>query len=234
MAFELKASLLINHKEHNVSYIYACGTLKKFRGKSLMKQILEKIYIEACQADKAAVILLPASDSLYSYYENLGFQKFFYQNKSRIESSKKHLSKQKNIYHISKTNATIYSSLRKQHLLADYTIHYPNSHFQVLDELFAHEPQQGFFLISKEKKVIGFCFIEKTEETLYLKELYLFEPFSDTLYQLFFEQFQVRQIELTMPLSFENDQNQPSALIRWNPRFLPQKKSRGYFNFGLE
>ena len=77
MAFAISTNL----SQFSIKYIYACATKKQYRGKGIMKNLLEIIYIDACHTDDVAGIFLrPANNSLTKYYQTLGFIDFFYRN----------------------------------------------------------------------------------------------------------------------------------------------------------
>ena len=58
---------------HKVKYIYAACTLEEFRGRGLMRELLEycKIYCSELSCD--GIFLVPAEESLYGYYERFGY-----------------------------------------------------------------------------------------------------------------------------------------------------------------
>jgi GNAT superfamily N-acetyltransferase len=77
MLFILPAETFIHGELRSLSYIYACATLPDFRGKGLMKQMLEYAFQIAQQDRVFALFLIPANPTLSSYYKNLGFKDGF-------------------------------------------------------------------------------------------------------------------------------------------------------------
>ena len=64
-------------KMYPVYYIYAVATFKKFRGKGYMKSLINYSNSLALKKGQLYSLLLPASESLYKFYEGLGYKKFF-------------------------------------------------------------------------------------------------------------------------------------------------------------
>lgn len=64
-------------------YVYGVGTVKDARGKGYMKEVFQKM--EACFGDRVDFYyLVPASESLFSLYETIGYKKGFYLKKELL------------------------------------------------------------------------------------------------------------------------------------------------------
>ena len=225
MAFLLPASIQINHKKFPVTYLYACATLPEYRGKGLMKNIIDKAYHDACLKNEIGVFLMPANESLYEYYQMMGFANFFYQNEQKytLSSSESIIAKH---YQITPINAKSYAGLRKHFLKEEYAIHYPENHFQLLEDV---SETDIFFLITENEKEKGIAFIERNGSLFTVKELLDDGVDIPSLIQLLFSQFSTHNITLIKP-----GNEKKSAMVRLNEPWLFLKDVKGYFNFALD
>lgn len=75
----LEADLMLPRERYPVYYVYAAATLPSYRGKGLMGKLLSFVNGElAPLRNRAGTILLPASDTLYRFYEKQGYHTGFY------------------------------------------------------------------------------------------------------------------------------------------------------------
>ena len=87
-AFYFVDSKLINgNKTEKVKYLYAAATLPEYRKQGIMSDMIK--YAAEVLSDKgySAIILCPADEKLYGYYEKLGFIRSFSDRIYTIESS---------------------------------------------------------------------------------------------------------------------------------------------------
>ncbi len=73
MFFLLPGKLNNNNCIYNSYYLYAACTDKEYRGRGIMKNLIEFAIYESKKRQINYIFLLPAEDSLYGYYENFGF-----------------------------------------------------------------------------------------------------------------------------------------------------------------
>ena len=61
---------------------YVCGaaTRPAYRGAGIMAAMLQAAHSQMRRAGDAGAVLIPASQSLYAYYEKHGYRDFFYQD----------------------------------------------------------------------------------------------------------------------------------------------------------
>jgi predicted acetyltransferase len=64
-----------------LGYICGAATLPAFRGRGIMGELLSDSFDEMKQRGDSFSSLIPASDSLYSYYERFGYHEFFYRKR---------------------------------------------------------------------------------------------------------------------------------------------------------
>ncbi len=77
MLFLLEGKLIIDHKEYDAYYLYAAATLKEFRGRGVMAQLLEYSKNTAAGRNIDFICLKPAEESLFDYYSKHGYRKAF-------------------------------------------------------------------------------------------------------------------------------------------------------------
>ena len=226
MAFLLPAFMQIQNEKVPMTYLYACATSSKHRGKCLMNNIIDKAYHDICSKDEAGLFLLPASESLYHYYAGLGFNDFFYYHEMSYSQDVSSNSREQSEYCIERITGEEYYKLRSLFLKKEYAIHYPKSHFQLLQE---DEKQGIFFTIIKKNQTKGISFIQKKGPILYLRELLGQDINQEKLNQCFFTKYDLQYIKTIQP---GNDKK--SAVIRLNKKYDFLSEMRGYFNFALD
>ena len=59
---------------YKLAYVYAVATLKSHRGKGLARQLMEQTHETLKNQGYAGAILVPGEQSLFSYYERLGYR----------------------------------------------------------------------------------------------------------------------------------------------------------------
>lgn len=77
MLYLRKADYISGGKAKPVMYIYAAATLPDFRGRGIMARLIDTAVEYGGSKGCLFTFLLPASDSLYDYYERLGFTTAF-------------------------------------------------------------------------------------------------------------------------------------------------------------
>lgn len=80
----IPATIWIHGKRTNIFYIYAVATAKEYRKKGYAAGLLAYAY-EVAQRTNAALMLVPASETLFLYYEKLGFRSAFVIEKETID-----------------------------------------------------------------------------------------------------------------------------------------------------
>lgn len=77
MLFLLHAEIIVEGKRTPVWYVYACATLPECRGSGFMKLLIEEAYREAILQSVFGLILVPADERLFMYYEKLNFHRLY-------------------------------------------------------------------------------------------------------------------------------------------------------------
>lgn len=79
---EGRGSLSQKFNVQRLKYLYACATYHDFQGQGIMKNLLNAIYEDACIENVAGIFLQAANQSLAEYYQNVGFEAFFFREHS--------------------------------------------------------------------------------------------------------------------------------------------------------
>lgn len=70
----LDYDFLFDGKSYKISYISGACTLKEYRGNGYMNELLKETFRENYKENKVFSSLIPASDSLFDYYERFGYK----------------------------------------------------------------------------------------------------------------------------------------------------------------
>lgn len=87
MLFLLDGKIKVGKSELNAYYLYAAATLKEFRGKGIMAQMLEAAKELAFTRKIDLICLKPAEKSLYDFYKKHGYQTIFKLKKAAVKLS---------------------------------------------------------------------------------------------------------------------------------------------------
>lgn len=78
-------SMIVDEVEHSLLYLYAIGTLPEYRGKGYAGEITREALRVAEDRGYSAAFLVPAEESLFLWYERMGFETVFYKTTIRLE-----------------------------------------------------------------------------------------------------------------------------------------------------
>ena len=82
----LKADIKCDGRIYKGRYLYAAATLPECRGEGLMAQLINEAKDYAKREKLDFIALVPASDSLYGYYERFGFKEAMYKYRLNTDS----------------------------------------------------------------------------------------------------------------------------------------------------
>lgn len=226
MATLLPATIILEGKEYDIRYVYACATLPRFRGKKIMSKILDKAFENTVNRREIGLFLLPANAQLYDFYKKNGFKEFFYHNEQHFFLSD-FVEKKCDTYTMQKITAEKYYSLRHTYLQNEGTIHYPLSHFQFVDDAKINYPAQFYEILCAGKNVaIGF--IEKNIDNILARE-FLCKEFDMKILYVISQHFEHERITLYTPGKIYRD-----AMLRSEKNAFFEKGVVGYFNMALQ
>lgn len=163
----IPGTLVLAKGSRKVYYIYGVATTKEYRGKGYAARLLKHAYILA-QKEQAALVLVPASESLFAYYQNLGFEKAFYHNQLFFEIPLDLAETKERSWIIQEVNADTYGVIRKQ------TLHRPGTvMWEEKELLYAYQENQflggkSYCILYNDKKYLLMCYAY--DNCLYVRE----------------------------------------------------------------
>lgn len=100
--FLLDGFMHINDCDYPSYYLYAACTLKEYRGRGQMAELLDFATKTAQNRKKYFICLKPAEESLFDYYSRFGYKTFFYKktalfNCEELKENEKNISESSNI-----------------------------------------------------------------------------------------------------------------------------------------
>lgn len=141
-------------------YLYAACTLKKYRGRGIMAEMLVFAKSLASERNKFFITLKPAEDSLYSFYSKFGYLSVF----------KKKIIKLSTTNQCQKCNDTIINSIECHSQIRDknflQTDYFKWDNYS-LDFAFKHHEYYGGLSITDRK---GYMLYNIEKEYLFVKE----------------------------------------------------------------
>jgi len=228
MAFLLPNTIRINGKLLPITYLYACATHPEHRGRGLMSQIIAKAYEDVCQRGEVGLLLLPANESLYQYYSDMGFITSFFFDEIQFSQDECFPSEEMPPFKIEKITAKIYHQLRKSILTAELSILNPLQYFLLMEDN-SDINDHGFYQIFRENDRIAICYLSKFNNILRVKELLPSDTDLKHLPAFLAHSFDAKQIVVNILGT-----KKKSAQIKLNDSFSYLETKKGYFNFGLE
>lgn len=87
MLFLLEGKMSINGIDYDSYYLYAACTLKKYRGRGFMGELLRFAEKIASERNIGFICLLPGESSLYEFYERFGYKTAFSKKTLKITSA---------------------------------------------------------------------------------------------------------------------------------------------------
>ncbi|MBU5450678.1 GNAT family N-acetyltransferase [Acetivibrio sp. MSJd-27] len=194
--------------ECSVPAAYICGvaTRPEYRGQGYSREILFKAIDAIRQRGYKAAFLIPASESLFAFYQkNGGFQPYFYLKKREMERNNTPTEKQKEFPFSAKKFSEFYAKLNQDNQF------YCEKKEKDFEELFAfYQPEGCQFHLFEEGYLI--FYIEK--QILYVMESF-FES-EDTLekaIQFYMAENNCKKAFLTVPACGEKATPYASLLI---------------------
>jgi ribosomal protein S18 acetylase RimI-like enzyme len=165
---------------------YLCGaaTLPEYRNKGIMGQLMARSFEIMKARGYEYASLIPASDSLYNYYERFGFSDFFYRKKysvGRADLLPGHLyflTEEANLDKIFKTYSDAVSGL------PSVVVHSRKSYATAIADIYL---SGGEVLTSEESNL--YCFVIREGSAIFLKEMFCslpgYDPYPDLIRSLF-------------------------------------------------
>lgn len=209
-------AFVLYQKQSFWSYIFACATSPKHRNKGFMRALLDKICDDNKKQNRAS-ILVPSNANLFSFYEKLGFETVSYLDFFELSNNfEPHSLKQINI---------TFSQAKK---LRDKCFN--NSEFASWNASHLKFAPQMVGFSSGES--IGVAFVEKNEQTAFVKEIFFTQKINLQQFANFICQtFNVSSVQLRVKTGiFSGGEKKPFSMARnFHSQSLPF-----YFNLPLD
>ena len=158
--FLLEGEMHINEVDYPSFYLYAACTLKAYRGRGIMSELLEYAALISGQRQKYFIALKPAEESLYNYYSKFGYKTVYYKNIVEINSC---ISNQSNDFSCP-VNSCDYSFFRNN---AFSDINYFKWDKKSVDFAIRHHKHFGGEILSFDD---GYILYSKINDTIHVKE----------------------------------------------------------------
>lgn len=153
---------------HKGSYLYALATEPEYRGKGVMSRLMDYARTSITATGASFFVLIPASRSLFDYYESYGFQSIYMQN---MECSLDHIFQMTDTDNICDSNfikdripADTFMALRQKYLDTDYVRF---SEDKVAFEL----EEQWYYECESVYCDEGYVIYMKVDDTLFVTEV---------------------------------------------------------------
>ncbi len=144
----------VTNKEYSAYYLYALGTTPEYRQRGIMGEMIE--YAARLSKDRQIdyLFLVPASESLFGYYEKRGFQNAFRQKKLVMDKKGlKHLSATEGLNLVS-LDSTSFRKMKNDNLENQNFVDWNESEINLASDYFRSGNGE---VVATEK---GTCFIE--------------------------------------------------------------------------
>lgn len=160
MLFLLEGDMHIDSVDYPSYYLYAACTLKKFRGRGIMAQLLDFAKKTAADRDKSFICLRPSEKSLFDFYEKFGYKSVFKIKKITADADI-------NKFHTSAESGLTVCDREKLRNEAFSLQSYFKWDKQFIDFAFSHNK---FYGGSSSESCKGYILYSSSEETISVKE----------------------------------------------------------------
>lgn len=166
MMLLFESEIVIKSHNYKAFYIYAAATDEKYRKKGIMSNLLEYAGEIAKSRNAYFLFLKPASEYLYSFYRNNGFENAFFQNHETLYNSAV-----KYQYDYVKWNDDV---IKADKIFSD------NTAFQTLNGYASLNISEDRITVKRFVSKDVFALIEDIKNTFYDKKIYVGLPANQT------------------------------------------------------
>lgn len=222
--------LVLSEGSRKIYYIYGVATTREHRGKGYAASLLEYAYFLA-QKENAALVLVPASESLYAYYRKLGFETAFYQNKISFVFSSDIANTNEFMWSMREVNADTYGVIRKQQFSRQGTVIWKEKEL-----LYAYKENQflggkSYCIECNNKEYLLMCYAY--ENCLYVRETTLPDEMVQMVIYTISKNFQCQRASVRIP-AFCGSLGQRTANGMILPGSFNQLFQNGYLGLTLD
>ena len=221
------AFLLSTHiGEQPCTYVYGCATLPPFRGKGIMKMILEYADKHICNLRQRGLFLVPATEDLSHYYKSLGYDHFFYHSEYHFELFDFKVCLEKR-YSIEIIDHLEYYEFRPHFISDQHAIMWEPAHYELVIKEYART-KGGFFKILEGVTVVGIGFYYIMNYKTWIPE-FLGNIYPAQVANLFFNKIETNYINIITP-----GKGSSFGMVKWNTEIDQPLQGSGYFAFALD
>ncbi len=233
MTIIFPANLYRQKKIYRVYYIYGVGVHPQYRNQKIAAKLLQHIVCYAQNNNIDGLILMPATESLFSYYEKQNFQTAFSLQKINFQRENTLLLKN---YEQQTVSIPIITKLRNQFLknFSNMAVSWSETQMQQRYKA-ALLNEEEWFVIQSKGDVIYIMVEKKSSKHLLVKECTCMDKDFETANQFLFSQFPlVENIEyLIHPALHQNGQIVNNGMLLPLSSLL-QNSTTGYLNLCLD
>lgn len=144
----LPYSMTFQGRNPGVAYIYGAGTLRKYRARGFMSQLMREALREASDRGDTFAALIPARDSLRRYYARFGFATVFYSRPERYTSLHR-FDYEGDFHEVTADSPTLFSAFERMMAGRPCCMQHTRSQFLTLMED-ARMSGHGFAAVARE------------------------------------------------------------------------------------
>ena len=224
MLFLCPATMTVNTTCETLYYVYACATLPDFRRKGLMENLLDAAFEYAREQKAWGLLLVPANEPLFDYYEKLGFIPFSSLKEIVVAPA---ISIQP-IFSLCELTPEEVTRIRTQKLNHDYQIHWNAAHVAFTTDMLK-QAGGGLIGLRQENGRHDYLLYEVDEELLTVVETSVEEQLLPQLAAFLQQQFAVSTVHFYLQTV---DYEQYSLVKSVKPFSIP-KNVIPYFNLDM-
>ena len=183
-------------ENHKVKYIYAACTLKEYRGRGLMADLIEFSKQWCSENSYDGLFLVPAVNSLYDYYDKFGFiscfeKAVFSVNKSQcIESDFTEISEEE----AAEIRLRLLSDKKCFHFSQDTNLYSVREHIYCGGDIFYQKSIENETLI----------FVCNNQQNYFIKEFLTQKPVKKLKIGYIFKKYHIENIYIHAPIVYNN------------------------------
>ncbi|MDR0365039.1 MAG: GNAT family N-acetyltransferase [Bacteroidales bacterium] len=214
-------------------YVYACATSPEYQRKGYMRQLLEFSFRKAQQEKAFGLILVPGSNSLFKYYEKIGYQKF-----SGLGRTIFYSRRTERFLFQSYHDSQLILQIRNKFFDVKTSVHFGESHIQYIMKQV--EKSSGAVLLFSQNEKTGYalCLEDALSKELHVMEWALLSDNLEKDAYPFFEgichYFDKMQLFIRSQAKLNMGMTWPFSMIRRCKDVVFPDYRLSYFNLGMD
>jgi len=161
----IDCTMAVDSKEYKGRYIYACATDEDYKKRGLITELLDEARIKAEKDDCDFLVLVPANDELFDFYEKRGYSKFFKVKEIEVSSKILKILSKDGIAETS-ADAKAINEMRKNLLTKRPNILWSDEQTEFVTKAYSLDNTRVLY-----SKGIGYAFLREENKTVYVDEI---------------------------------------------------------------